>query len=72
MCVYVSQKQMTYLETQQDDVQTVKEEVRRLKVKMKTFERYWVSAGHLIMLLIKIFLNIFCLFLFFKYSGYTE
>ncbi|XP_037535214.1 E3 ubiquitin-protein ligase TRAIP [Nematolebias whitei] len=31
-------KQMTYLETQQDEVQTVKEEVRRLKVKMKTFE----------------------------------
>lgn len=40
MCVYVSQKQMMFLETQQNEVQTMKEEVRRLKVKMKTFERY--------------------------------
>ncbi|XP_017286075.1 E3 ubiquitin-protein ligase TRAIP [Kryptolebias marmoratus] len=31
-------KQMTYMETQQNEVQTAKEEVRRLKAKMKTFE----------------------------------
>ncbi|XP_028260696.1 E3 ubiquitin-protein ligase TRAIP [Parambassis ranga] len=31
-------KQMTYLETQQNDVQAAKEEVRRLRTKMKTFE----------------------------------
>ncbi|XP_029007310.1 E3 ubiquitin-protein ligase TRAIP [Betta splendens] len=31
-------KQMTYLETQQNDVQAAKDEVRRLKTKMKTFE----------------------------------
>lgn len=31
---------MTYLEMQQNDVQAAKEEARRLRVKMKTFERY--------------------------------
>ncbi|XP_061584009.1 E3 ubiquitin-protein ligase TRAIP [Cololabis saira] len=31
-------KQMTYLETQQNDVQAAKDEVRRLRMKMKTFE----------------------------------
>ncbi|XP_039971409.1 E3 ubiquitin-protein ligase TRAIP [Xiphias gladius] len=31
-------KQMTYLETQQNEVQAAKEEVRRLRIKMKTFE----------------------------------
>uniref|UniRef100_A0A667XU45 TRAF-interacting protein n=1 Tax=Myripristis murdjan TaxID=586833 RepID=A0A667XU45_9TELE len=31
-------KQMTYLETQQNDTQAAKEEARRLKVKLKTFE----------------------------------
>ncbi|XP_026162965.1 E3 ubiquitin-protein ligase TRAIP [Mastacembelus armatus] len=31
-------KQMTYVETQQNEVQAVKEEVRRLRTKMKTFE----------------------------------
>lgn len=31
---------MTYLETQQNEVQVAKNEVRRLKIKMKTFERY--------------------------------
>ncbi|XP_040889566.1 E3 ubiquitin-protein ligase TRAIP [Toxotes jaculatrix] len=31
-------KQMTYLETQQNEVQAAKEEVRRLRSKMKTFE----------------------------------
>ncbi|CAJ1051304.1 E3 ubiquitin-protein ligase TRAIP [Xyrichtys novacula] len=31
-------KQMVYLETQQNDVQAAKEEARRLRVKMKTFE----------------------------------
>ncbi|XP_072238910.1 E3 ubiquitin-protein ligase TRAIP [Leuresthes tenuis] len=31
-------KQMTYLETQQNEVQAAKEEVRRLRTKMKTFE----------------------------------
>ncbi|KAM6927635.1 E3 ubiquitin-protein ligase TRAIP [Xenentodon cancila] len=31
-------KQMTYLETQQNDVQAAKDEVRRLRAKMKTFE----------------------------------
>ncbi|KAM8757891.1 E3 ubiquitin-protein ligase TRAIP isoform 1-T2 [Acanthopagrus schlegelii] len=31
-------KQMTYLETQQNDVQAAKEEARRLRTKMKTFE----------------------------------
>lgn len=35
----VSQKQMTYLETQQNEVQAAKDEVRRLRTKMKTFER---------------------------------
>ena len=34
------QKQMTYLETQQNDAQLAKEEARRLKTKMKTYERY--------------------------------
>ena len=33
------QKQMTYLETQQNDAQSAKEEARRLKTKMKTYER---------------------------------
>ncbi|CAL8380057.1 unnamed protein product [Boreogadus saida] len=31
-------KQMTYLETQQNDAQSAKEEARRLKTKMKTYE----------------------------------
>ncbi|XP_022601045.1 E3 ubiquitin-protein ligase TRAIP [Seriola dumerili] len=31
-------KQMTYLETQQNDVHAAKEEARRLRIKMKTFE----------------------------------
>ncbi|XP_035008136.1 E3 ubiquitin-protein ligase TRAIP [Hippoglossus stenolepis] len=31
-------KQMTYLETQQNDVQAAKDEIRRLRTKMKTFE----------------------------------
>ncbi|XP_041837409.1 E3 ubiquitin-protein ligase TRAIP [Melanotaenia boesemani] len=31
-------KQMTYFETQQNEIQAAKEEVRRLKTKMKTFE----------------------------------
>ncbi|KAF3689481.1 E3 ubiquitin-protein ligase TRAIP [Channa argus] len=31
-------KQMTYLETQQNELQTVKDDVRRLRTKMKTFE----------------------------------
>ncbi|CAL8337216.1 unnamed protein product [Merluccius merluccius] len=31
-------KQMTFLETQQNDVQSAKEEARRLKTKMKTYE----------------------------------
>uniref|UniRef100_A0A8D3AW15 TRAF-interacting protein n=1 Tax=Scophthalmus maximus TaxID=52904 RepID=A0A8D3AW15_SCOMX len=31
-------KQMTYMETQQNDIQAAKEEVRRLRTKMKTFE----------------------------------
>lgn len=31
-------KQMTYLETKQNDIQAAKEEARRLRVKMKTFE----------------------------------
>ncbi|KAM9759468.1 E3 ubiquitin-protein ligase TRAIP [Menidia menidia] len=31
-------KQMTYFETQQNEVQVAKEEVRRLRIKMKTFE----------------------------------
>lgn len=31
-------KQMTYLETQQNDIQAAKEEARRLRTKMKTFE----------------------------------
>ncbi|KAM4588857.1 E3 ubiquitin-protein ligase TRAIP [Odontesthes bonariensis] len=31
-------KQMTYLETQQNEVQAAKEEVRRLRTKLKTFE----------------------------------
>nr|XP_020489511.1 E3 ubiquitin-protein ligase TRAIP [Labrus bergylta] len=31
-------KQMSYLETQQNDVQSAKEEARRLRTKMKTFE----------------------------------
>ncbi|KAJ3603040.1 hypothetical protein NHX12_030784 [Muraenolepis orangiensis] len=31
-------KQMTYLETQKNDVQSAKEEARRLKTKMKTYE----------------------------------
>uniref|UniRef100_A0A8C6UPP3 TRAF-interacting protein n=1 Tax=Neogobius melanostomus TaxID=47308 RepID=A0A8C6UPP3_9GOBI len=31
-------KQMTYLETQQNDIHAAKEEARRLRVKMKTFE----------------------------------
>lgn len=31
-------KQMTYLETQQNDVQAAKEEARRLRIKMKTYE----------------------------------
>ena len=39
-CFGLLQKQMTYLETQQNDVQAAKDEARRLKVKMKTFERY--------------------------------
>ena len=30
---------MTYLETQQNDVQAAKDEIRRLRTKMKTFER---------------------------------
>lgn len=34
------QKQMTYLETKQNEVQAAKDEARRLKSKMKTFERY--------------------------------
>lgn len=34
---------MTYLETQQNDVQAAKEEARRLRTKMKTFERYLQS-----------------------------
>lgn len=32
------QKQMVYLETQQNEIQAAKEEVRRLRGKMKTFE----------------------------------
>lgn len=37
---------MTYLETQQNDVQAAKEEARRLRTKMKTFERYLQSYNH--------------------------
>lgn len=31
---------MTFLETQQNDATAAKEETRRLKTKLKTFERY--------------------------------
>uniref|UniRef100_A0A3B4BCJ6 RING-type domain-containing protein n=1 Tax=Periophthalmus magnuspinnatus TaxID=409849 RepID=A0A3B4BCJ6_9GOBI len=31
-------KQMTYLETQQNDIQSAKEEAKRLRIKLKTFE----------------------------------
>lgn len=31
---------MIYLETQQNEVQAAKDEVRRLKTKIKTYERY--------------------------------
>ncbi len=31
---------MTYLETQQNEAQVAKEEARRLRTKMKTYERY--------------------------------
>jgi len=34
---------MTYLETHQNEVQAAKEEVRRLRTKMKTFERYLLT-----------------------------
>lgn len=40
LCNYLWQKQMTYLETQQNETQAAKEEARRLRTKMKTFERY--------------------------------
>lgn len=37
---------MTYLETQQNEVQAAKDEVRRLRTKIKTFERYWHSYNY--------------------------
>lgn len=48
LCVFFefSQKQMTYLETQQNDAQAAKEEARRLRTKMKTFERYLRSYNY--------------------------
>ncbi|MEQ2169075.1 hypothetical protein GOODEAATRI_021120 [Goodea atripinnis] len=39
ICVAL-RKQMVYLETQQNEVQAAKEEVRRLRTRMKTFEGY--------------------------------
>lgn len=33
-------KQMTYLQMQQNEAQAAKEEARRLRTKMKTFEKY--------------------------------
>lgn len=35
-----SQKQMNFLESQKNDGQAAKEEAKRLRVKMKTYERY--------------------------------
>lgn len=40
---FSTKKQMTYLESQHNDSQAAREEARRLRVKMKTFERYLVS-----------------------------
>lgn len=40
---FATKNQMTYLELQHNDAQAAKEEVRRLRIKMKTFERYLVS-----------------------------
>lgn len=34
---------MSYLETKQNDAQAAKEEARRLRTKMKTFEKYLQS-----------------------------
>lgn len=46
LCIFFfgfSQKQMTYLETQQNEAQAAKDEARRLRTKLKTFERYLQS-----------------------------
>lgn len=40
--LFPTQTQMTYLESQHNDTRAAKEEVRRLRIKMKTFERYLV------------------------------
>lgn len=37
---YPLQKQMQYLESQQRENEAAKEEAKRLRVKMKTYERY--------------------------------
>lgn len=39
---FPTKNQMTYLELQHNDVKAAKEEVQRLRIKMKTFERYLV------------------------------
>lgn len=40
---FSTKKQMTYLESQHNDAQAAREEARRLRLKIKTFERYVVS-----------------------------
>lgn len=58
---------MTYLETQQNDAQAAREEARRLRTKMKTFQKYdvdfaWASNGTVLNFILFYNIYVFCLF----------
>lgn len=56
---------MTYLETQQNETQAAKEEARKLRTRMKAFERYVhadkycpIQCAHTVLTTIRAFLHV--------------